>query len=207
MLAPRRGRPRLGILVAALAALFAGSASVRARARRPGSARRARGAVVLRHHVLVRAPVEEVFSTFAGFETFPAFMDHVLDVRRVTARLSRWRVRGRAGSAAEWDVERVRCAPHAEIAWKTHEGAPTHHEGVARFTPAEAGQATRVEVEVAYAPAGERGPGLAPLLGDDPAAALEADLRRFAALVEGNRAQACAHRATAPRARFEGARR
>lgn len=208
MLAPRRGRPRrLGILLAALAALVAGTASLRTRALRPRPTRRARGALVLERHVLVRAPVEEVFATFAGFESFPAFMKHVLDVRPMTARLSRWKVGGRMGSSVEWDVERVRCAPHSEVAWKTHEGAPVHHEGVARFTPADAGQATRVAVEVAYAPAKEGGPALAAVLGDDPAAALEEDLRRFASLVEEHRGQLAAHRSPPAHAAFEGSRR
>jgi uncharacterized membrane protein len=131
----------------------------------------------------VNAPVEEVFAFWSMMENFPRFMSHVAEVRKLTADVWHWKVRGPAGMTFQWDAVVTRLAPHEVLAWKSVEGAAIENAGIIRFQPE--GQGTRLDIRLSYdPPAGAIGHAFARLLGADPRKQMEDDLLRFKSLME-----------------------
>jgi uncharacterized membrane protein len=154
-----------------------------------------RRAVTIRKAIEVQAPIDEVFEFWSRDESFPRFMSHVREVRRLDGR-SRWTVAGPGGVPIEWEIEMTQFVPNQVIAWRTVEGAAVAHAGTVRFE-ASADGATRVEVTLSYTPpGGALGHGLASILGSDPRRAMDEDLVRLKSLLEEGRTRARGERAT-----------
>jgi len=131
----------------------------------------------------VEAPVEDVFSFFTHVENFPRFMQHVRQVKPLPDGRSHWVVEGPAGIPVQWDAEITRTVPNDVFAWKTSEGSPIHHAGIAKFERWNGG--TRIDMRVTYRPvAGVVGHAVATLLGANPKRALDEDMLRFKSLIE-----------------------
>jgi uncharacterized membrane protein len=116
------------------------------------------GAVSVQKTLTIAAPLDEVFAVWSRYESFPRFMAHVREVRRVADGCARWTVAGPAGVPIEWEIEE-------------------------RFEPMAEG--TRLHIQMHYnPPAGAVGQALAALLGADPKRVLDEELVRFKSLVE-----------------------
>ncbi len=142
----------------------------------------------------VAAPLEEVFSFWTDYQSFPRFMSKVREVRELGDGASRWVVAGPAGVPVHWTAEVTAIEPRALIAWRATQDSIVRHEGSVRFAPENSG--TRISVQLRYTPpAGAFGHAVAVLFGADPKSEMDADLMRMKAMIETGRA---AHDAARP---------
>jgi uncharacterized membrane protein len=143
-----------------------------------------RRAVDITKSINVDAPVDVVYTLWSNFDYFPQFMTNVLEVERLNGDLSRWTVRGPAGTTVEWDAEITRMVPNEMIAWKSVEGASVANAGYVLFEPMDNG-GTEVTVRLSYnPPAGATGHAIAKVFGADPKSEMDADLMRMKSLIE-----------------------
>ncbi|MBZ0290393.1 MAG: SRPBCC family protein [Anaerolineae bacterium] len=134
--------------------------------------------VVDKVHV-VHAPVSQVYHQWTSFESFPRFMQGVVDVERIDNMLLHWRA-SYSVSIEDWyaeitEVQRDRC-----VAWRAL-GSRRHHVRVS-FTPLSAGT-TRVLLHLEYEP-NDILEDCGPMLGAVERR-VEGDLMRFKELMEG----------------------
>ncbi|WP_437732162.1 SRPBCC family protein [Sorangium sp. So ce1335] len=180
------GRPdRPGLLRGAAARLLRGlTGRPLQRLLGEGAGRRTRRTVDFHRTFTVRAPIEEVFSSFIDFESFPRFMPHLRDVDLRGDGRMRWTAIGPAGTTLRWDADITELVPNEAIAWRSVPGERIASEGVVRFEETLDG-GTRVEITMSYrSPAGALGRAIARLLGADPKRAMTEDLQGFRAFVE-----------------------
>lgn len=145
--------------------------------KRPGRA------VDVRKTIHVRAPLEEVFALLSAFETFPRFMTHVREVKRLEDGVFRWKVAGPGGAPFTWDAEITHYVPNQVVAWRSRPGSSVKSNGVIRFE--RTGDGTKVDIRLTYdPPGGLLGHGVARILGVDPRKEMNDDLLRFKSLVE-----------------------
>jgi uncharacterized membrane protein len=150
-------------------------------------ARKTGQGIVVQQTVEVAAPVDRVWALWMRLESFPRFMVHVREVRRLPGGRYLWEVTGPAGTSVSWRAEVTHVEPTRTIAWRTVRGRPAH-QGVVRFREAPNGH-TQIDVRLAYQPpAGYLGHQLARWLGADPGRQVREDLLRLKALVETGRA-------------------
>ena len=134
--------------------------------------------------ILINRSPEKLYSYWRNFENLPRFMEH-LDSVRVNPRtnVSHWKVRGPI--PMEWDARTINEKENELIAWESLQGSDVAHAGSVRFRRAPGGGGTEVKVTLKYnPPAGKVGRSVARLLGEDPEAAIEEDLRRFKQIME-----------------------
>jgi uncharacterized membrane protein len=142
------------------------------------------GGAGIRKSVTVNRPVEEVYRFWRHFENAPRFMRRIESVQELCDRRSRWRAKV-AGATVEWESEVTEDEPNRLIAWRSVDSAPLTHAGSVRFMPAPGDRGTEVVVELSYKPPGSVfATGLAKLVGKDPVAELQEDLRAFKELLE-----------------------
>jgi uncharacterized membrane protein len=135
--------------------------------------------------ITVNKPVGEVYRFWHDFQNLARFMRHLESVQIIDERRSRWKAKGPAGKLVEWEAEIVRDEPDRLIAWRSREGSQVETSGSVRFQPAPGQRGTELIVDLTYRPpAGVVGAGVARLLGQDPAARIREDIRRFKQLVE-----------------------
>jgi uncharacterized membrane protein len=133
--------------------------------------------------IYVDAPVAEVFAFWSNLESFPRFMAHVNEVRKINEDRYHFRV-----GAFEWEADVTAFEPNQVIAWRSVHDAAIENAGSVRFA-AVPGGGTRVEVRLSYSPpAGMVGHGVAKLLGADPKKQMDDDLLRFKSLIEKGKA-------------------
>ena len=143
------------------------------------------GTLRVRRRITVNRPADALYRFWRDFANAPRFMERVEAVQLSGERRTRWRARGPAGVAVEWDAEVTEERPNELIAWRTLEGAPLPHSGVVRFEPAPAGRGTVVTVEIEYSPpGGALTATAAKLAGYAPEQQVQEDLRRFKQLME-----------------------
>jgi uncharacterized membrane protein len=143
----------------------------------------ARDAVMLQNTIVVRAPIDDVWDLWSGYEALPTFMSHVRSVHRADDGSSYWTVEGPGGMPINWQTVETRRVPRETLAWKTVAGAPVAHAGMVQLAATSGG--TRIHVRLRYTPpASAAGPALAAILGPDPKRAMDEDLVRFKSLVE-----------------------
>src|SRR5262245_30535882 len=142
-----------------------------------------RHSVDLRRTIQIAAPVEEVFAFFKGFENFPRFMTHVLDVKPMGDQRWRWSVTGPAGMPVSWESTVTESVPNRVLGWESAPGSVVENAGSVRFEPTSDG--TRVRVWLSYnPPAGAIGHAFAAMLGAHPKKQLDDDLMRLKSLIE-----------------------
>jgi uncharacterized membrane protein len=100
--------------------------------------------------VEVNQPVSTVYNQWTQFESFPQFMDGVMEVRQLDDTHLHWRAQI-WGKEEEWDAEITEQEPDKRISWKSTGGAM--NAGTVRFEPLE-GDRTRVRLIMAYEPEG-----------------------------------------------------
>jgi uncharacterized membrane protein len=149
---------------------------------RPG---KTRGAVQLKHTLIVNRPPEELYRVWRNFEELPRFMHHVISVSQTDSGNWHWTVKGPAGLQVEWDAEITDDRPGELIAWRSLPNADVDNTGTVSFERAPGGRGTMVRVELSYRPpAGKTGATVAKLLGQSPEKQVTVDLLRFKQMVE-----------------------
>jgi uncharacterized membrane protein len=135
--------------------------------------------------IRVAAPVRTVYQFWRNFKNFPAFMEHVGEVRPVGGddRLTHWKIKGPLGTSVEFDAELTADEPGKQIGWNSR-GGSMETSGVVTFT--EIGGQTDVHVLMQwYDPPGGAVGEAASKLFQDPNTMLQEDLRRFKDIAEG----------------------
>jgi uncharacterized membrane protein len=146
---------------------------------------RASRSVRVEHSVTVNRRRSEVYDFWRDFENLPRFMKNVESVVRFGDGRSLWRTAGPLDGRVEWEAEIINEMPGELIAWRTVDGFEVAHAGSVRFEEATGGRGTVVRVEIEYSPfGGKLGAMVAKLLGEDPDAQVEEDLRRFKQIME-----------------------
>jgi uncharacterized membrane protein len=144
-----------------------------------------RGVNVL-ESITIDRPIPELYRFWRNLENLPRVMRHLESVEKMTDTISRWRVKGPAGTIVEWEAEFYNEVPDKLLAWRSLEGSSVVSAGSVHFDDAGAGRGTRVTVHLQYSPPGGRfGATIARLIGADAATQIREDLRGFKRLVEG----------------------
>lgn len=135
----------------------------------------------------VNAPVGVVFGLYSDFERFPEWMKSVKEVRKSGERMTRWTAEAPLMNV-EWEAETIAFEENRKLAWRTVRG-DVQMEGEVTFEDAGDGK-TRMHFSLNFEPpAGRLGSLVAHLMGSDPAAQVEEDLKRFAQLAEKQAAE------------------
>lgn len=126
----------------------------------------------------VAVPVRTAYNQWTQFETFPEFMEGVVEVTQLDDTRLHWKARV-GGKEKEWDAEITEQKPDQRIAWRAVDGAP--NAGVVTFHPLNDSQ-TRVMLQLEAEPE-----GLVEEVGDKLGVfgrRVEKDLERFKDFVE-----------------------
>jgi uncharacterized membrane protein len=152
-------------------------------------------AIDVKKTITVQAPVETVYDIWSHPENFPAFMEHVMEVKPIGEGRYHWTTRGPGGARLGWDAEVVERSDNQLLSWRSLPGSAVGNEGTVRFEPAgEDGSATRIHIQMSYnPPGGAAGHVIATLFGDDPKHAMDHDLVRFKSLLEDGKTTAKGH--------------
>src|SRR3954469_8189384 len=141
-------------------------------------------AVTVEKTLQVGAPVDRVWELWSNFESFPRFMAHLREVRKIEEGRSHWVAIGPAGVPAEWEAVVTDWVPGQFLGWRSVEGSPIENSGQVRLRPV-SDRETQIDVQRTYTPpAGAAGHALAALLGADPKQAMDDDLLRLKSLLE-----------------------
>src|SRR5437868_1966967 len=134
---------------------------------------------IVRIITINRSP-EEIFSHWRQLESLPRFMSHLVSVKALDERTSRWIAKAPAGQLVVWDAEITDEQPNRLLAWRSRAGADVRNSGTVRFHQAPSGRGTELSVELEYMPpAGVLGRTVARWFGEEPSQQLAEDLRRF----------------------------
>lgn len=134
--------------------------------------------------IAIGAPVDAVWDLWSNFESFPRFMGHLQEVRKIDQERSHWVARGPAGVPVEWDAVVTEWVPKQFIAWSSMQGSTVDTSGQVRFRRTSDVQ-TELDIHLRYAPPGGLvGHEVAALFGADPKRAMDDDLGRVKALLE-----------------------
>jgi uncharacterized membrane protein len=131
-----------GLIAYALEPLISGNV------RRAGNSRRhidAHGSVE------IARPIDEVFSFFKDFESFPRVAAGLRSVVDYQDGRSHWEAYAPAGSVTEWDVVVTKYVPRSVIAWESVPGSDVDMRGIVRFTSL-GPECTRIDVNASYRP-------------------------------------------------------
>jgi uncharacterized membrane protein len=81
----------------------------------------------LEHSIVVHVPVGTAYNQWTQFESFPAFMQGVEEVRQVDDTHLHWRATI-GGKTLEWNAEIVQQVPDQLVAWRSTTGTPNRGE-------------------------------------------------------------------------------
>lgn len=145
------------------------------------------------HSIDVHVPVRTAYNQWTQFESFPAFMEGVKEVRQITDRQLYWHAEI-AGKEQEWYAQITEQSPEERIAWTSRTG--TKHAGVVTFhylSP----DTTRIMLQIDYEPDGfieNVGTALGVVKSR-----MAGDLERFKAFIEERGAETGAWRGSVER--------
>ena len=205
----RRGRPDIGLTVAALTgAAVLGVIGARALKRNSGNVGRRFRRIVdaLTNHrssevggddaayesqelvgraVTINRPRHELYAFWRKFGNLARILENIESVTELDERRSHWVVRAPAGTTVEWDSVIVEDIPDELISWESEEGADVTNSGRIDFRDAHGGRGTLVTATIAYdPPAGAVGKLVAKLFQREPEIQARRDLRRFKQFME-----------------------
>jgi uncharacterized membrane protein len=143
--------------------------------------------------VVVNRSPAELYSFWREVENLPRIMQHLQKVESLDRTKSHWVACGPLGKRVEWDAEIFNDRENEVIAWRSLPGSQVDTAGSVHFKPLGHDRGTAVTVSLKYnPPAGKLGAWLATLLGDNPKAMIEEDLRNFKRMMEaGETPTAC----------------
>ena len=136
--------------------------------------------------IRVKAPVNVVYDYWRNFEHFPRFMQNVEEVRLLEGggKRSHWKLKGPAGSSAEFYAEITQDEPNRSIGWKSVHGT-MGSSGNVTFVQTEHNTEVHVIMQWYDPPGGALGEAASRLL-QSPDDLLHHDLERFKQLIEGH---------------------
>jgi uncharacterized membrane protein len=143
----------------------------------------------------VNVPLHKAYEQWTQFESFPHFLEGVIEVQQLDDRRLRWRAEI-GGKEAEWGSEVTEQVPDKVMAWRSTDG--NQNDMTIHLEPMGPTQ-TRIDVKHDYDPH-----GLVETIGDKlgfTANRLEEDLERFKAFVEQQTAPAGASHGDLPHER------
>jgi uncharacterized membrane protein len=126
----------------------------------------------------VQVPVSAAYDRWAHFESFPLFMEGIVEVRMLDETFVHW-VAEVGGRRREWDTEIIRQVPDRVIEWRAIDNSEP--SGEVRFQQLDPSR-TRVQVHFEYEPRGAK-ESLAASLGLDDRR-VKKDLECFKEVVE-----------------------
>lgn len=136
-------------------------------------------------HITVQRPAAELYSFWRKLENLPKVMSHLETVTELDERRSHWTAKAPAGLSVSWEAEITEDLPNQAIAWRALEGSDIENAGSVFFNELPYDRGTEIKVVLAYEPPlGKLGAAVARLMGEEPAAQLQDDLRRFKQLME-----------------------
>ena len=138
--------------------------------------------------VEVAVPVRTAYNQWTQFETFPAFMEGVEEVRQLDDTHLHWVVEHN-GRRHECDAEITEQRPDERVAWRTTDGKS--HSGVVTFHRLD-DHHSKLMVQIDWAPEGML-EELGSALGSDDRRVKE-DLRRFKEMIEARESETGAWR-------------
>ncbi|HYH41394.1 MAG TPA: SRPBCC family protein [Burkholderiales bacterium] len=131
-------------------------------------------------------PPAELYRFWRNVSNLPSVMPHLKSVKVIDGTRSEWVAAGEGGARIQWESEIIDDVPNQRIAWRSREGEVLFNAGSVQFAPAPNG-GTRVRVDLLFElPPGTLGTALAKLVGQDPGAAVRADLAALKAIMERN---------------------
>lgn len=134
----------------------------------------------------VDASLDEVYRMWTEFESFPTFMEHVKQVKKVGDKRYHWKV-DLVGQAIEFDADVTEMTPGKKISWKSVSGVQNH--GTVEFRSDKSGTEIRAIVDY-QTPHGlpEQASNLfASTLGNVLEHSMEKDLKHFKMRAEQQR--------------------
>jgi uncharacterized membrane protein len=137
--------------------------------------------------LLIDKSPDELYAYWHNFENLPNIMRHLKSVRVLDNGRSHWVAKAPliAGGEVEWDAEVTADEPNSRIAWRALPGSDVEHRGSIRFARAAGDRGTKVKVVLEYyPPAGQVGPWVAKLFGEEPEQQIRDDLRNFKRIME-----------------------
>lgn len=141
----------------------------------------------------VDVPISTAYNQWTQFETFPDFMEGIIEVRQLDDTHLHWKAKV-AGAEREWDAEVTEQHPDERVAWKSTSGQ--HNAGVVTFHKLDADH-TRVMLQQDI-----ETEGLMEKVGDALGMIerrAKGDLERFKELIESRGAATGAWRGDVPR--------
>jgi uncharacterized membrane protein len=143
--------------------------------------------------VEVNVPVRTAYNQWTQFETFPAFMEGVKEVRQLDDTRLHWVVEHN-GRRHEFDAEITEQQPDERVAWRTTDGKS--HAGVATFHRLD-DHHSKLMVQIDWAPEGMLEEFGAALGSDDRR--VKEDLQRFKEMIESRAGETGAWRGSVDR--------
>jgi uncharacterized membrane protein len=139
--------------------------------------------IVVEDNIVVRAPIQQVYTRWDDFTRFPEFMSNVEEVRPLSGNRYHWVARI-FGVKEEWDAEVTDREPERRISWRSYNGA--QNAGTVMFSRLGPDK-TEIRVRFEYTPpAGTFGKSIAQLTKPVKKEVKE-DLKNFRQLVEGKK--------------------
>lgn len=141
----------------------------------------------------VAVPVSTVYNQWTQFESFPAFMDGVQEVRQIDNTHTHW-VTKVGGATREFDATITEQHPDERVAWKSDSGPA--HAGMVTFYKLDDTH-TRVTAQMDIDPE-----GFAEKVGDKLGVIegkVKGDMKRFKAFIESRGSETGAWRGDVPR--------
>lgn len=136
--------------------------------------------------VIINRDRADLYHFWRNFRNLPRFMNHLEEVRVLSATLSHWVAKAPVGTKVEWDAEVTHDQENELIAWRSLEGATVANAGSVRFLHF-ADHETEVRVSLEYAPPGGwLGAFIATLFGENPEQQITQDLVQFKHMMESD---------------------
>lgn len=160
------------------------------------------GEVDVEESITIDRSADECYRFWRDIENLPRFMQHLEEVRVISATRSHWRASAPAGTSVAWDAEITVDHPGELLAWHSLAGSGVDNGGTVHFETAPDGRGTVVRVQMHYKPpGGKAGALVARLFGKEPAQQIAQDLLRFKQLIEAGESAATAGQPAGPRSR------
>jgi uncharacterized membrane protein len=137
--------------------------------------------LIFEDSVEVPAPIDQVYSRWTDFTSFPEFMSNVEDVQRLGEDRYHWVARI-FGAKEEWDAEVTDQDANRRIAWRSVSGP--YNAGMVLFNPTDSGQ-TEVRLRLEYTPPGGRVGQALEKVTQITRKEVKEDLRNFKRLMKG----------------------
>lgn len=134
--------------------------------------------------IIVKGNINEVYEFWIDFENYPAFMQHITEVREIADGFTHWVMEGPLDTRIEWDAAVTRMEVNRRVAWNSKDDQEMTTSGQVTFTGLPKNQ-TQVTVTLQYNPPSGLPQSVTDELFGDLSTVVTEDLRSFKAQFEG----------------------